>query len=90
MTTTADPSMHAAVSCRVELHPERDVMRVVAVGELDLTAASDLAAQLHELRDAGFERITLDLRELVLPDPTVIALILSAHASRPPTAASFP
>ncbi|MGH2897130.1 MAG: STAS domain-containing protein [Solirubrobacteraceae bacterium] len=62
---------------RVELYPERDAMRVVPIGELDLAGACALAMQLHELRDAGFARIVLDVRALDLIDPTVIALMIA-------------
>lgn len=39
-------------------------MRVVPVGELDVATADELAGKLSELREVGFERIVIDLREL--------------------------
>jgi len=62
----------------IDVHPERDVVRVVPVGELDLATAPELEAQLHELGRSGFERLVLDLRQLRFVDSTGIRVILSA------------
>lgn len=62
---------------RIDVHPERTVVRVAPAGELDVTTASRLERQLHELRDSGFDRIVLDLRRLTFMDSTAIALILA-------------
>lgn len=62
---------------RVDVRRERDVVRVVPIGELDLATTSELERQLHELRDAGFRRIVLDLRQLEFMDSTGIRLIVS-------------
>jgi anti-anti-sigma factor len=64
---------------RIDVHPERDVVRVVPVGELDLATAPELEAQLHELRTSGFERVVLDLRELHFVDSTGIRVIVTEH-----------
>ena len=64
---------------RVDVHPERDVVRVVPVGELDVATAPELEAQLHELRSSGFERVALDMRELQFVDSTGIRVIVSEH-----------
>jgi anti-anti-sigma factor len=61
----------------IDVHPERDVVRVVPVGELDLATAPDLEAQLHELRTSGFERLVLDLRQLRFVDSTGIRVIVT-------------
>jgi len=61
---------------RVDVHPERDVVRVAAVGELDLLTVAQLQTQIDELREAGFERVVLDLRQLTFMDSTGVALIL--------------
>jgi anti-sigma B factor antagonist len=61
---------------RVDVHPEREVVRVAAVGELDLATVAQVQTQIRELRDAGFERIVLDLRELTFMDSSGVALIL--------------
>jgi anti-sigma B factor antagonist len=71
-------------SCfRIEVHPERKVVRVVPVGDLDLPRVDALKAQLRELRESGFDRIVLDLRQLTFMDTTAVALILSEdHLAR--------
>jgi len=61
---------------RVDVHPERGVVRVAAVGELDLATVAQLQAQIRELRDAGFARLVLDLRQLTFMDSNGVALIL--------------
>lgn len=63
MVRTAARSPRSA-RFRVDLYPERDCVRVVPVGELDVATADELATKLHELREVGFHRIVLDLREL--------------------------
>jgi anti-sigma B factor antagonist len=61
---------------RVDVEPDRDAVRVVPAGELDLAGAGELETQLRELREAGFRRIVLDLRGLEFLDSTGIRLIL--------------
>lgn len=65
-------------SFRVEVRPERDVVRVAPVGELDVATTPALEHQLHELRRSGFERVLLDLRGLTFIDSTGIRAILAA------------
>lgn len=67
-----DPS-----ALRVEVHPQRDIVRVAAAGELDLVSARVLQVQLSELRDAGFEHVVLDLRELTFIDSAGVQLIFT-------------
>lgn len=62
---------------QVDVHPERTVVRVAPAGELDLATADTLAAELRELRDAGFDHVVLDMRRLTFIDSTGIALLLS-------------
>lgn len=62
---------------RIDVHPEREVVRVVPAGELDLPRAGELAAKLHELVEAGFEHVVLDLQHLALLEPDAIALIVA-------------
>lgn len=64
---------------RVDLHPERDVVRVAPVGALDLSTAPLLEKQLLELRSAGFDRVVLDLREVTLIDSSGIRVVLAEH-----------
>lgn len=69
---------------KIELHPERDVMRVVPVGELDLTVAEALEQRLTQLHADGFRRFLLDLRRLTFMDSSGLHLILrwDEHARR--------
>jgi anti-anti-sigma factor len=55
---------------RCEVVPERDVVRVRAIGSLDMATAPVLEQQLEELRDAGFRRLIVDLGELSFMDTT--------------------
>jgi anti-sigma B factor antagonist len=68
---------------RVEVRPERDAVRVVPVGELDVDTAGELEAQLDELLDAGFDTVVLDLRELDFIGSTGIrAILLGSERAR--------
>ena len=62
---------------RVEAFPQRDGVRIAPVGELDLTTCPDLEGQLHELRDAGFGRLVLDLRQVTFLESTGVRMILT-------------
>jgi anti-sigma B factor antagonist len=75
----ADRLPEELASFRVDVHPERDAVRVVPVGELAVATAPELEAQLHELRTSGFERVVLDLRELSFVDSTGIRVIVTEH-----------
>jgi stage II sporulation protein AA (anti-sigma F factor antagonist) len=61
---TVDRSRQSGIPIGLAIHPERDCVRVAPTGELDIATAGDLDAKLHELHEAGFVRIVLDLREL--------------------------
>ncbi len=77
MQTVDQPSDHEPASLRVDVHPERTVVRVAPAGELHLGTAELLAQQLRELRESGFEQIVLDLRKLTFVDSTGVALIMA-------------
>ena len=79
MSAHADPLSQPAPPFRVDVHPERDAVRVAPVGELDLATASLLEEQLHELRSAGFRHVVLDLRELTFIDSSGIRVIVAEH-----------
>ena len=79
MSADARLPQQAAPPFRVDVHPERDTVRVVPVGELDLATADLLENQLHELRSAGFERVVLDLRELTFIDSSGIRVVVAEH-----------
>ncbi len=55
---------------RVDVHPERDVVRVAPAGELDLTTVCVVDGQVANLRAAGFGQLVLDLRAVSFMDTT--------------------
>jgi anti-sigma B factor antagonist len=77
MRDSAHPPQQDHPEFRVDVHPQREVVRVVPVGELDVATGPLLEAQLRQLRDSGFGHILLDLRELTFMDSTGIRLILA-------------
>lgn len=85
----ADPQSQEYAPFRVDVHPERDVVRVVPVGELDLATAPELEAHLLELRTSGFERVVLDLGELHFVDSTGIRVIVTEHQFAKSTGREF-
>ena len=65
---------------RCDVEPARESVFVRPVGELDLSTAPVVDAQLSELVTAGFKRLVLDLRELRFLDSTGLRLLLSWDA----------
>jgi anti-sigma B factor antagonist len=70
-----------APSFRVEIEPEREHVRVVPHGELDLVTVGELKAQIDELRSNGIAAIVLDLRRLGFMDSTGLRLLLTVDAA---------
>jgi anti-sigma B factor antagonist len=66
---------------RVEIEPERDCVRVIPHGELDLATVAALQAQVDELRSDGIAAIVLDLRRLSFMDSTGLRLLLTLDAA---------
>lgn len=81
MPTADHPSYIPSAQFRVDVHPERDVIRLAPVGELDCATVAQLQAQISELRQSGFEHLVLDLRELTFMDSSGVALILDEDLS---------
>lgn len=77
MATAVRPSRHQDTAFRIDVHPERECVRVAALGEVDLATVSMLQAQLGELRDTGFDAIVLDLREVSFLDSSGVAAIVA-------------
>jgi anti-sigma B factor antagonist len=65
-----------AEAFRCDVSPERDAVRVLPVGELDMATVSSLEAQVDELREAGFRRIVIDLRGLRFIDSSGLHCLL--------------
>jgi anti-sigma B factor antagonist len=68
----------APLTC--EIVPERDAVRVRPLGALDLATAPMLAAEVAQLRDAGFRRIVVDLRGLDFIDSSGLRALMALHA----------
>ncbi len=77
--TDAEPLGQHSAPFGVEVHPERDIVRVVPSGELDLATVPVLEGTLHELRDSGFDHVVLDMRELTFIDSSGIRVVLAEH-----------
>ena len=65
---------------RVDVQPERERVRVIPRGELDLNTIPQLETQIEALRSGGFRRIVLDLRQLTFMDSTGLRLLLELDA----------
>ncbi len=76
--------MRSPQSFEVQVEPERSVVRVAPVGELDIATVAHLEERLRELREAGFDEILLDLRGLTFLDSSGLRSIvmLDAEARR--------
>lgn len=66
---------------RVEVCAERDRVRVVAVGELDLATAIEMEEQLRELPQSGVDHVVLDLCGLSFTDCSGLRVVIMAQAS---------
>lgn len=65
---------------RIEVQPERERVRVVPHGELDLVTVKQLDSEIERLRSRGFATIALDLRQLTFMDSTGLRLLLRLDA----------
>lgn len=65
---------------RIDVHHEREVVRVAPVGELDLATVAPLGRRLDELRASGCRSVVLDLRGLTFIDASGLRLIVSCDA----------
>ncbi|MEA2191847.1 MAG: anti-sigma factor antagonist, partial [Solirubrobacteraceae bacterium] len=61
------------------MQPDRDAVRVVPVGELDIATVDRLRAAVEELVAVGFERVVIDLRELVFIDCSGLWLLRALY-----------
>jgi anti-sigma B factor antagonist len=67
----------------VDVHPQREVVRVAPVGDIDLATVGGLRARIEELLSSGFTRVTLDLQGVTFMDSTGLRLVLElVQASR--------
>ena len=61
--------------------PERDRVRIVPAGELDIVTVPEMDRVVHELLAAGFSQLVVDLRELTFVDSTGLHLLLELTAA---------
>jgi anti-anti-sigma factor len=71
-----DPKPTLAPWFSVELAPARDEVRLLAIGELDLAAATKLYEPVSELLAAGFRQMVLDLRQVTFIDVAGVRSLL--------------
>ena len=64
---------------RCEVVPDRAVVQVRPVGELDLATVPLVDAQLAELWSVGFSSLVFDLREVSFLDSTAVRMLLTWH-----------
>lgn len=81
MLTTITPGHDDWRPFRCEIEAERGHVRVTPHGELDLATVPDVERRLRELRESGFDRVVLDLRELVFMDSTGLRMIMREQAA---------
>jgi anti-sigma B factor antagonist len=62
----------------VSAMPDRERVRVLAAGELDLSTCDALRRQIAELLNVGWRDITVDLREVTFIDTAGVHVLLAA------------
>jgi anti-anti-sigma factor len=65
----------------VEVHPQREFVRVRPVGEIDVATVDRVRGQFEDLKAVGFTRIVLDMRDVTFVDSTGLRLMLEAQES---------
>ena len=66
-------------SFAVSVVPDRREVAVVPEGDLDLSTVDQLAREVRELREVGFEDVLLDLRRVDFIDSSGLQLLLALH-----------
>jgi anti-sigma B factor antagonist len=76
-----NPDGRSAYVFCVEIAPDRDVVRVSPVGELDMSTVGQLTAEIQRLWRSGFTRVVLDLRGTTFIDSSGLHAIVDEHAA---------
>jgi anti-sigma B factor antagonist len=63
---------------RCDVEPDREIVRVIPFGELDVDTVEQVGDRVSELQQAGFAEIVLDLRNLTFMDSCGVHLVLAA------------
>jgi anti-sigma B factor antagonist len=71
------------------VQPDRDRVRVVATGEIDLVTAPVLEAQLKDLWAAGWTDVTADLSGVTFLDSTGVHVLVTARSNAMEQGAAF-
>jgi anti-anti-sigma factor len=66
---------------RIDVEPSRDSVRVAPAGELDIATVEKLRAEVERLRESGFAKLVLDLRNVRFLDSTGLRLVLELDAA---------
>jgi anti-anti-sigma factor len=74
--TETDATFQPPESFHCETGRDGDASWVRPVGELDLDTASQLDRELAALREAGADRLVLDMRALTFMDSTGLRLVI--------------
>ena len=61
----------------VAVVPDRGEVAVVPSGEMDLASVDGLDREVRDLRRAGFDQVTIDLRDVTFIDSTGLRVLLS-------------
>ena len=61
---------------RLDVEPERDVVRLCPHGEVDLATIGAIREKVDEMTALGFRRVALDLRGVTFLDSTGVRLTL--------------
>jgi anti-sigma B factor antagonist len=77
MTQNRGAAMTSSFS--IELRPERDRVRVLPVGDVEMLTARALERRVRELAGAGFGRVVVDLSRLRFIDSTGLTSLLRLH-----------
>jgi anti-sigma B factor antagonist len=79
VASVVEPSMSLALPLlAVSAVPDRDQVRVLVAGELDLATVGEVRDQIAALLDAGWRDVLIDLRELTFMDTSGVHALLDA------------
>jgi anti-anti-sigma factor len=81
MLTSTSPGREDWTPFHCVVEAERGRVRVTPRGELDLATTPEVERRLRELRESGFDRVVLDLRELVFIDSNGLRLVMREDAA---------
>jgi anti-sigma B factor antagonist len=69
----------APIDFWIDVEPQRDTVRLIPAGELDIATVGQLQSELDDLIEAGLGQIVIDLRGVEFIDSTGLHLLVEAH-----------